>query len=582
MAPLSTPIQAPASYPSIPSPQLSASNLSTAIPNEKPLASTNGGSLAITIALAEPILFLQGFDRTEFSHHTPAMLRGTLHVTITKATKIKSIMLNFSGRGRTNWPEGIPPAKDEFYEDKELMTHFWPFFNAQFLSAESSFGADLIVDPQGMIHQSSDVRAFLKNSSSSTSRSSFSRERSSSGSRRRSSSRSSRDSLGESRDSSVSNKGYKSFPPGTYSYNFELPIDSSLPESIECAMGNVKYELEAVVDRSGAFKPKLIGRKPVFLIRSPSEASQEAGEPIVVSRTWEDQLHYDIVIGGKAFPIGSTVPVAFKLTPLAKVRCHRIRILLSENTEYYCRNKKVHRIEPVRKYLLFEHQAGEDMSQNLLGDLEGLDTAGPVELEFGVKIPGCNIKNKEKLRPDTTYVNIKVHHWIKIILRLSRSDPADPNKRRHFEVSIDSPFRLLSCRCTTANVSLPAYNLYAPTSTNMLPPCPCELGENGTDNDPVPIPEDNARPLHILRRPSVNPPPFDADVPPPPLVTPPPQYNEIAGEDDYFGRRNYELEVDEEEDEDSDRELSSTFRSSMIFSADSSTSSLSGQAERTP
>jgi hypothetical protein len=42
-------------------------------------------------------------------------------------------------------------------------------------------------------------------------------------------------------------------------------------------------------------------------------------------------------------------------------------------------------------------------------------------------------------------------------MRLSKPDTNDPTKRRHFEISIDSPFHILSCRATQANISLPAY-----------------------------------------------------------------------------------------------------------------------------
>lgn len=43
-------------------------------------------------------------------------------------------------------------------------------------------------------------------------------------------------------------------------------------------------------------------------------------------------------------------------------------------------------------------------------------------------------------------------------MRLSRPDADDPTKRRHFEISIDSPFHILSCRATQANIELPAYS----------------------------------------------------------------------------------------------------------------------------
>lgn len=44
-------------------------------------------------------------------------------------------------------------------------------------------------------------------------------------------------------------------------------------------------------------------------------------------------------------------------------------------------------------------------------------------------------------------------------MRISRLDPDDPSgtRRRHFEISIDSPFTVLDCRATQANTSLPRY-----------------------------------------------------------------------------------------------------------------------------
>lgn len=71
---------------------------------EKPIASGNGVSLSIS--LAEPALYLQGFDQADFSSRATTMLRGTFHLKVTKSAKIKSITLNFRGRAETEWPEG--------------------------------------------------------------------------------------------------------------------------------------------------------------------------------------------------------------------------------------------------------------------------------------------------------------------------------------------------------------------------------------------------------------------------------------------------------------------------------------------
>jgi hypothetical protein len=80
-------------------------NTGQRIPDEKPIATANG--FTVSIALAEPCLFLQGFDQNELlSNRSTAMLRGSLHLKVTKPSKMKSISLKFTGKAWTSWPEG--------------------------------------------------------------------------------------------------------------------------------------------------------------------------------------------------------------------------------------------------------------------------------------------------------------------------------------------------------------------------------------------------------------------------------------------------------------------------------------------
>lgn len=320
------------------------------------------------------------------------------------------------------------------------MTHIWPFFNSAFENADQGLCAN-------------DVQLTDCSSSLGLAIESFARSASPMGRSSRLSMSDKRLSLcsvqssksfyrAESPRETVSQKGYRVFQPGEYTYNFELPLESCLPETMEVDLGSVTYELEATLERAGAFRPKLVGKKEVILIRCPSESNLESTEPIAISRTWEDQLHYDIVISGKSFPLNSTIPISFKLTPLAKVRCHRIRVYITENVEYSCKNKKFHRIDPPRKILLFDKKSdgtttsafagststiisgggmingvpGSDTSNdNILGDLTGEHNVGPTEMEFNVRLPGCNAKDRERIHFDTTCKEIQVHHWIKVI-----------------------------------------------------------------------------------------------------------------------------------------------------------------------
>jgi len=264
-------------------------------------------------------------------------------------------------------------------------------------------------------------------------------------------------------------KGYKVFHPGMYEYNFEIPIDNNCPETTRLPLASVIWQLEAVIERAGTFKPNLQGVKEVPVIRSPSEDSLELVEPISISRKWEDQLHYEIMISGKSFPLGSKIPIAFKLTPLAKVQVHKIKVFVSEHIEYFTNSKKVTRKDLVRRLLLLEKQAGKPLAKeyagsevrvlaggettpedrielrkyaqrrrdrealrrgepseplpeptdNILGDLElGLEqTWGQTEIEMNVQLPTCDTIEADKtkrLHHDCTWKNVNIHHWIKV------------------------------------------------------------------------------------------------------------------------------------------------------------------------
>ncbi|KAI4185622.1 MAG: hypothetical protein LQ346_005859 [Caloplaca aetnensis] len=515
----------------------------------KPLASANGVSISIT--LAEPLLFLQGFDQSELGNRTTSMLRGSLQLKVSKSAKIKTVSLNFRGRAETEWPEGIPPRKTEFKDKESIMNHTWPFFNAQFQTAEYGSGADVVRPVKGPTTSTKELGVSANPAADHLRRHSGAANLTPKDAKRLSLhvSQSRSFGKGDSGTGSVAQKGYRTFTPGDYIYNFELPIDSRLPETIDVELGKVRYELEATVERAGAFRANLIGAKEVQLIRAPAEGSLEQVEPIAISRNWEDQLHYDIVISGKSFPLGAQVPIAFKLTPLAKVQCHRIKVFLTENIQYYTSNKRVHRLEPTRKIQLLEKRADAVSSSafpgssvritagggisydgraaaargdenvardvtNLLGNLEGGHNVGPTEMEFSVQLPSCSAMGErdrsQTIHFDTTYHNIQVNHWIKVCLHsglgktsLDGNEPSSPGLTRPQAAHIQDP---------NSGVS---------------------------------------RPIHLLRAPSFNPPAFSETEAPPPMITPPPQYESLVDGDprgglaDYFSRLADEVRDDE-------------------------------------
>jgi hypothetical protein len=383
---------------------------------------------------------------------------------------------------------GIPPAKTETSEEESLRNEITPFFNAMYEGAETGYGTQC-----NYVIRNKSASASVTNLSSTTLDQPASPQPSSSGfslpvlgnrTNRTNALQTAKDlkrlslqsnqSRSFTKDQSLfgptpAQKGYKMFPPGIYEYSFEHVIDNNSPETTKLQLASVKWQLEALVERAGTFKANLQGFKEVPVIRSPSEDSLELVEPISISRMWEDQLHYEIMISGKAFPLGSKIPIAFKLMPLAKVQVHKIRVYVSENIEYFTSNKKVTRKDVTRKILLLEKIAGRPLgkeystsevkvlrggeftaeqraearvvaqahrerqaannrkepeplpepSDNMLGDLDlGLEQYwGSTEMEMNVQLPTCEMMEKEKMKKlhhDCTWKNVNVHHWIKV------------------------------------------------------------------------------------------------------------------------------------------------------------------------
>lgn len=455
---------------------------------------TKSHTVQIFLQLAEPTIFVQGFSSSQWEGRPPAILRGSLIVRILKPTKLKSINLTFKGVSRTEWPEGIPPKKQEFVESFDVVNHTWPFYQSDLhlvsnnLSTEAS---DLLkgsnaalyrplsaysektnsIKPTNSVRSLSPIGNFLKSSTVDIGSVRSVRSVSGTFSDILSITQSNNSDANSMRSSGSANGPATEsfiFQPGDYIYSFEHPITMSIPETINATFGQVQYFLLVNIERQGAFKSDLNVRYPINIVRTPADSSVEETEPIAISRDWNSHLHYDIVIASKDIVLDAFLPIAFRVVPLDKVSLHRIRIYLTETMEYFCKGKKVHRLETTRKYLLTEHRAPplKDIPDdavatkakylgNLLEDEYG-DLVSR-EFEYQVFIPE-KLNFQKKIHPDTSYNIIKSNHWIKISLRLSKMIDG---QKKHYEISIDSPIHVLNKLSSHANTLLPSYDTHS-------------------------------------------------------------------------------------------------------------------------
>lgn len=396
---------------------------------------------------------------------------------VLKPCKLKSISLSFRGIQKTDWPEGIPPKRNVYAEVNDLVNHSWPFYNAE--NPVPNHGADMYV-PSGKGRPEDAVALELQlspiatvkaeNGASPLFMSSLVRKAASSltvpsptvGLTPVSSFQDLTAVLSGLSQADLSK--IASAMPGDYVYNFEHPIPALSPETTLVNFGVVHYYLEASISRLTTFKSNLSGRLPIKVVRIPCDNSVEENEPIVIERDWEDQLRYEIVIASKSVVLDTFLPISLKFIPLyGKVALHRIRIFITQDCNYYCHGKSVHRTEPSRKYLLLEHKANKNMSllskNGGQGDPVPDDEVLPRELEFQMYVPSLvNKKHTYTIHPDTAVENIQCTHWIKISLRISRQDLDNPDKRKHFEILIDSPIHLYSPLAAHNLTLLPRYN----------------------------------------------------------------------------------------------------------------------------
>ena len=106
-------------------------------------------------------------------------------------------------------------------------------------------------------------------------------------------------------------------------------------------------------------------------------------EPIFISRYWEDQLHYNIIIAGKSCSIEGRMPIVFKLTPLVKAQVHKLKAFVTENIEYWTNDRHVTRNDTSRKLLLLEKTAGKPLDKRFAASDVPVLCSGELEPDQG-------------------------------------------------------------------------------------------------------------------------------------------------------------------------------------------------------
>ncbi|CAE6351652.1 unnamed protein product [Rhizoctonia solani] len=300
---------------------------------------------------------------------------------------------------------------------------------------------------------------------------------------------------------------WQEFKKGTYNYPISFAVPTNTPPTLHCDFGSISYRLKAVVHRTGTFVPKLVAHAEVTLISCPGEDDTEERENILVERQWDEQLRYFITISGKSFPIGGVIPITLVMMPLSKVKIYRLTVMLEEKIDYYAHGRRIARHDPTRRYELMSlkypnskndkgvrqpllpvlDDSNDAISRSPLASLiEGqdpdeiatnlLNPNGPWTLQLQANLPTCS--SPIHFTCKHTRSNMIISHWIKIMIRVERGDDAqmDKGKRKQFDIIVETPVHILSCKCNPDYTALPPYSLPplpAPKATGSASPGEC-------------------------------------------------------------------------------------------------------------
>ncbi|TRM69068.1 hypothetical protein BD626DRAFT_391817 [Schizophyllum amplum] len=299
---------------------------------------------------------------------------------------------------------------------------------------------------------------------------------------------------------------WKEYRPGTYTYPISFTIPGDAPPTLRCDYGSVVWRLKANVHRPGTFTSKLSDTREVTMIHCPMEEDTEDTENIIVERQWDQQLQYLITISGRSFYIGGTIPVSITLMPLMKIKVYRLAVFLEEKVEYY-HQRRLSRTDPISRVLLLsikhdgekphpliplESDDPDTFLESPMRELADPDVdvsefasnlMGPGPWSFHKDVPmpkSCSVlrfTNKNKMS------NIHITHTLKVLVRVERGDDLhmDPKtgKRKLFDIVVQSPVQVLSCRCNPEWTALPRYSeTFQGAQEDSAPDgCPCEEHE---------------------------------------------------------------------------------------------------------
>lgn len=234
---------------------------------------------------------------------------------------------------------------------------------------------------------------------------------------------------------------------GVHAFPFEILLSNALSESVECGLGHVRYKLMCQVHVKPAwplFSSYLKTQRSVMLVRLPQDSF-----PRCISQTHtlgNDEIH--VLVETAHITPGTPFALSFSFSrPPASVE--QVCVKLIERQKFRARVKRTTRI--------LHHEI-------VLVPTSEPRLTRPDELHCVFRVPD---KQTLQVHPSTCNPNIRVRHWIQILLHFTALDGSPK------EILMDAPISVLKDAIENY-ITLPAYQQASDTT----PPSPAVVASS--------------------------------------------------------------------------------------------------------
>ncbi|CAO3628384.1 unnamed protein product [Mucor fragilis] len=309
------------------------------------------------------------------------MLQGSLILNISEPIKVKSVNLSFVGKMKVSWSEGVGHHQHYHKQERTILSHAWEFVKPQLISRTSNSSQNATP------HKKSTVLS-----------------------------------------------------AGQHKWDFELFLPGNLAQTLDSDVGSVSYRLKATVERS-AFVQNTIKKRNIRIVRCILPSQFELVQSLEIHNTWAQKMVYDISVPSKLYAFNDTIPISFKILPIAShLRVHAIMASIKEYCTYTA-NGHTKTDTRIVRLVRVDHPFSEAVST----------TTSPPTWDRVLDLP---VPSKSPvIFADADSDMIRIRHRLKFVISLANADGHISELRCAVQIIVVESFAV-----TEELTTLPAYD----------------------------------------------------------------------------------------------------------------------------